>query len=574
MIEVTGRSFHGRTTVWTGPGFILQTPSILFVKSQGYELPPYSEAWIEEQRNLEHTISIWQRSGKVADLPIRIFPPMSLKKDMDPVEIDSSLDISTVKLDDGEVAILPFSFELRRDARAFIESIKKARRQVGFARLIYAPGIMDLSNLALLIYMGVDLLDSSLLEYYSARMVLSRPEGTIMAQEAPWSELRKDAQRVREANLRAAWEELQLVRHMIRIGRLRELVEIRANATPWGVAALRLFDLEGYEHQEIQAQLTGPRFYANSKQSLQRPDIIRWRRRVMERWRPAPHKKVLLLLPCSAKKPYFTSKSHKAFREALLQVPNHEVVQELIVTSPLGIVPRELELFYPAAQYEIPVTGHWDLDEQNMVQEMVSAVISKGFEKVVCHLGHGYDFLRKKLDTIETCQGNPTSRASLEKLVNELSSICPHYVKPAKGEDRVSALTSAALFQFGEGGERLTAGCLITGNYPYSKIMHGGTQMGILTPERGMISLTLEGAERLSDLGVNWVEMEDFDLKGNLFAVGIKSAHEGLRIGDEAIVFRNGRLEGVGVAVMSGIEMVQMKKGEAVRIRHKRRTKD
>ena len=34
-------------------------------------------------------------------------------------------------------------------------------------------------------------------------------------------------------------------------------------------------------------------------------------------------------------------------------------LHELIVTSPVGLVPRELENSYPASSYDIPVIGIW-----------------------------------------------------------------------------------------------------------------------------------------------------------------------------------------------------------------------
>ena len=43
-----------------------------------------------------------------------------------------------------------------------------------------------------------------------------------------------------------------------------------------------------------------------------------------------------------------------------------------MVTAPLGLVPRELEDFWPAAHYDIPVTGDWDVDELLVIWEMVS----------------------------------------------------------------------------------------------------------------------------------------------------------------------------------------------------------
>ncbi|MDR2699184.1 MAG: queuine tRNA-ribosyltransferase containing PUA domain protein, partial [Candidatus Methanoplasma sp.] len=96
-------------------------------------------------------------------------------------------------------------------------------------------------------------------------------------------------------------------------------------------------------------------------------------------------------------------------------------------------------------------------------------------------------------------------------------------------------------------------------------------QLGMLTPERGMISLTVEGAEIIAGTGKNIVEMTDFEMKGNLFAIGVLSADPGIRPGDEAIVMLNGNVEAVGVAMMSGREMVDLKRGIAVKIRHKKK---
>ena len=67
--------------------------------------------------------------------------------------------------------------------------------------------------------------------------------------------------------------------------------------------------------------------------------------------------------------------------------------------------------------------------------------------------------------------------------------------------------------------------------------------------------------------------MGDFDLSGNLFAVGVSEADSRIRAGDEVAIVRNGELEGVGVAAMSGEEMAQSRRGEAVRVRHKKKRK-
>jgi archaeosine synthase alpha-subunit len=541
----------------------------LLIISEGEAPPAFTEVLIEAIDQLGDSTIIAKNEARIASIPGGLYLPLSLETQMISWEGDGP--DNTISEEIGDVAVLAHSFEMRRDARAFVRHIRELRQSVGPSKLIYAPGIMDLSNMALLAYMGVDLFDSSLLTYDAVRGALSLPEGTISAKDAPWLLNDPNRKSVEAYNLNEAWKELGLIRHMIKMGRLRELVEIRANSTPWGVAALRLFDLECYDHQETQAAVVGPRFYSNSTQSLHRPDVARWRKRVIERWQPSPHKKILLLIPCSAKKPYFLSKTHQIFRDVLMRVPNNEVVQELIITSPLGAVPRELELFYPASQYDIPVTGNWGMEEKEMVNELVSSSASKGFEKVVSHLGHGSEFVKEAVDCIDSSQGSPTSGESLKRLEEILINLCQPYVRPQRGMERALSLASAARFQFGEGGDVLTEGCTVSGNYPYSKIFHGKEQMGMLTPERGMISLTMEGASRLMPKHIHWVEMEDFDLTGNLFAVGVRGADSRVREGDEALIVRNGELVAVGIAAMNAREMTDLKRGEAVRVRHKRR---
>ncbi|MGD0817356.1 MAG: DUF5591 domain-containing protein, partial [Methanomassiliicoccales archaeon] len=280
------------------------------------------------------------------------------------------------------------------------------------------------------------------------------------------------------------------------------------------------------------------------------------------------------LIPCSAKKPYSSSKSHQAFKRVLTSLSNFDVVHEVIITSPLGAVPRELELYYPAAQYDIPVTGHWDREEVAMVQEMVKRIVSFGYEHVICHLGDESEFVMPVLDEyVDTTKtASCTAKDSLDRLYEVLQKYCSEFTRVPRGLDRSSSMRSSAIFQFGEVGSALTEGCEVSGSYPYSRIMAGRTQLGMLTPDRGMISLTLDGAERIAPSGKFWVNMKDFEMTGNLFAVGVDGADPDIRIGDEAIVMRKGKVEAVGVAMMSGEEMADSAKGEAVRIRHKRKS--
>ena len=118
--------------------------------------------------------------------------------------------------------------------------------------------------------------------------------------------------------------------------------------------------------------------------------------------------------------------------------------------------------------------------------------------------------------------------------------------------------------------ENLLRGTLIKGKYPYQKIIRKGTQLGMITKERGLISLTLDGAEILLNSNKYWVEIyDDFTLIGSVFAPGVKNVDNKIRIGEEVIVIKNKCLVAVGVAMMSGEEMKKSNHGEAVKVRHK-----
>ncbi|OPX59247.1 MAG: Archaeosine synthase [Methanomassiliicoccales archaeon PtaB.Bin215] len=536
MLELLARSGTARRCLWSLEGAKAETPGA-FVVEGGAEglalmLAADSSALLMDGRTVLET------KGNGLIIPLKARSGMK----------DSCLPPAA---EGQDIAVLDGAFELRRDARAFVKAMVELRASVGRSKLIYAPGIAEPSNLAVLAYLGVDLFDTSLVDHRAAIGQLALVEGSMDAAKAGWVPEGSD---LRKLNRDTILKELALVRSMISSGRMREFAELRCHSTPWNVAALRIFDDEHYEHQEIDFPVIGPRFYCNAKQSLVRPDVKRFREMVRSRFHRPEHRKILLLIPCSAKKPYYTSKSHQLFRQVLWEVPNSQVVQEMIVTSPLGTVPRELELFYPAAQYDIPVTGHWDREEEAMVQDMVLSMASQGYEHVVLHLGDEGPIIQEVLDGTITSNGSPTSNESLGMLKETLRELCSKYDRVDPSLDRWAAMSSVAGYQFGPGGEALLEEAHILGNYPFMKIMRRKEQLGMLNPERGMISLTVEGAEAILPL-IPKVTMGDFELKGSLFAVGVMDADPSIRAGEEVAIMRNGKIAGVGVAVMGGREM-------------------
>lgn len=574
MLEVLDRSGTGRRTLWTCGNTRFETPNILFFDSDSFPAPEFAELFLRE-RSGNLTVLDGSTGDHIASVNGDMKYPLTYLRDSGLFEVTEGdkaclvrappeLMSRAVRSVSADVLVLGGAFELMRNPRELVRSIVALREAAGPSKLIYAPGIMEPENLALLTYLGVDLFDSTLICYQTAKGKILLQDGALDAEEVDW--LPKD--RLLEQNLLTALNELKRVRLSLKKKFLRELVEMRAVSSALGVAALRIFDLEFYQYQEKYYPVTGKKVQCNTSQSLFRPDVWRFRKRMMERYRPPEHKKVLLLLPCSAKKPYSISKTHFFFRKVIESVPNSHLVHEVIVTSPLGLVPRELELVYPAAHYDIPVTGHWDCHEVEMIQKMLSHLSLFGYEKIVCHVPQ--DFISDTVDCVVTCGDSPVSASSLDKLKTELENVCTELDPIPRWAGRLNDMRSLARFQFGEKGEILLEGSRITGRYPRLKIMDGDKQLGMLTPERGLISLTLEGAERLAPAGINWVRMGDFDLKGNLFAVGVLDADPNIRIGDEVIVLRGEEVVAVGTASMPPMEMLEMNRGEAVRVRHSR----
>lgn len=461
------------------------------------------------------------------------------------------------------------------DSAKFVEWLSKSKNGPDLLKPFYCS-VMGLPHrLAFLAYCGFDVFDS-------IPLIMAAENGTYLTNsgqlaydailELPCScpactSGRRSREELLQHNYAAAQNELKLIRHEITEGTLRDLVESRVRSDPWLVQNLRLMDIEQYTLQEKHAPIRGARFHAGAKESLSRPDVVRWKRRVIERCRRPASARILLLIPCSAKKPYSTSQSHMRFRKAIWASGKADLVHEVIVTSPLGIVPRELELFYPAQDYDIPVTGHWDRDEKSMVEEMVLwLVTSQRYDLVISHLGDEREPVNSILkDFVDTSMGNPGSKESLQRLEQELKSF------EGKGGGRGRALDdmrSLCRFQFGPAGEALCEGSRVVGRWPYLKLIRDDTQLAMLTGERGMLSLTLGGGKVLAASRTYCVEIEDFLPKGNLFAVGVEKVSPEIRIGDDVVIAHAGDARAVGVARMTPVEMETAERGEAVHIRH------
>lgn len=557
MIEITERWGLSKKGYWELDDNRIDIPNILFLEGEEFKSPDFAEVTISasKESTLQIPSSIFKSNNGYNSIPSTFSYPEEI--DDDYTRVKGGSEKIQVIFDqepdpNAELYILGNSPQLLGRAPSLFKKVIDLRKKIPFHKLIYTPGIAQPNNIALLLYLGVDLFDSAFIEYMNLRNV----------ELTDWMGFPGN----HENNHRNLYDELKILREAIERNKIRELVESRVRAEPWMVEALRKAD-EEYELFKNKLPVTGDRVNVTTREGLKRPDIKRFRERIKERIKP-PEREVLLLLPCSAYKPYFQSRSHKRIREATGSA-DWTNIHEIILTSPLGAVPREIEQFYPAQQYDIPVSHEWFAEEKQMILELIDSIIEKGqYKHIISHLPKDMDFILEKIDAIDTTKGDhPTDDQSIERLRDTLKDYC--------GEGRGNRskylkenLRSFSRFQFGEKGEKLVEGAYIKGRYPDYKIMDDQHQRGMIVSKRGLISLTLHGAEVLQKENIFQAEIDDFQPKGSVFAVGVKDADPSIAPEDEVIVVHKGELRGVGPATMSGEEMKDAEAGEAVRLRH------
>jgi archaeosine synthase len=442
--------------------------------------------------------------------------------------------------------------------RDFVRHLAVLKEMVPPDTAWYAPASALPSNAALLVYAGFDLFDCVAADLAAARGSLCLPEGVFPSGKAddgicgcggctPGD--------LRQHNRPALDRELALVRRFIEGSRLRELVEARCRSDPHQVAILRLLDGEESLVEPRTPITRSVPLIATTSEALRRTEVVRFGGRVVGRSLPPIHD-VAVLLPCSARKPYSTSLSHRRFARAV-----RGRAHELIVTSPLGLVPRELERVYPAAHYDVPVTGHWDREELALISAVIAGYLARHpYRRVLAHLdGGALDAAQVAADAcgitleVTTGGGHPTDPDSLGALDAALD-----------GERRrpTDMVRGVLAWQFGATVD--TRGMSVRGRPPQERVERGGKILFTVDAGTGILRPTFEGWALIPD-GYR-VHIDAFTPKGDILAPGITSADGGIREGDEVLVLGEG-VAATGRAAMGGPEMLRSRHGVAVRVR-------
>lgn len=421
----------------------------------------------------------------------------------------------------------------------------------------YAPASALPSTVAILCYSGFELFDYTAVDLKSAQGRFCTPEGDFPADAmdagictCPGCK----AGNLTEHNREALRHEIALVTRFIQQTQLRELIESRCRMDANQVAIMRHLDRHYAFMEAAQPVARSGVMRANSAESMQRVEVQRFAERLLTRYIP-PRCDVAVLLPCSARKPYSLSQSHRRFQQAV-----GGRAHELIVTSPLGLVPRELECVYPAAHYDVPVTGYWDAEECAIISGVLARYFTRHqYRRIIAHLeGGALTVARQAAElcgiTLEySCTENPAGPASLNALDASLA-----------GERRIKDDRLHGMLSYQFGAEIDTKGMVSRGRNLELFYSKGTTQLFSIDTGTGLIRPTFDGWALLPEC--YRVTIDDFIPEGDVLVPGVTGADPAIRDGDEVLVVGK-RAIANGRAALSAGEMLRSHRGVAVRVR-------
>ncbi len=455
-----------------------------------------------------------------------------------------------------DILLIPDINSIVQRPRKLIRLLTEIRKRYGYSRLIYAQGFSDPYIIPALVYLGISFFDNT-------QSILEGSEGI---KYTPFGRIRNG-----EDNSSSNSEYVsQIAKYCglaVEGGTLRELVE-RATVSSRAIEILRHSDEVMYDNIEAGFPRYTSSIIAGSLESLKRPDLRRYRSYISEEYTLEDEGLIALLIPCTARKPYSSSKTHQRLFKALGN--RRRKLHEIIVTSPVGLVPRDLERTYPPAFYDIPVTGQWYLEEQRMINSMLDQYFARNkYSRVIAFIDETLGFIGDHLPAgsevifWDKHSGDKEFSALLDSIDRGISED-----KQIRRNTKMQEFISIARYQFGKWIVPYISRSRIIRNYDREMLVYEGKPALVFHEERGLFSITKNAASWFIDNSRYLVEIDDFKPTANIYAVGIKDASSDIRPGDEVVLHHAGEIRGVGTAKMPVDAMRSLRKGVAVKVRN------
>ncbi len=417
---------------------------------------------------------------------------------------------------------------------------------------------------AFAVSMGCDLFDSAAYMLYADDDRLLAPSGTYKLenlQEMPCScnvcvdhtpqELRsmeKEDRRdiIAKHNLYTSFAEIRRVRQAIVEGNLMELVEQRCRAHPRLLDAYRrLLDYQPLFEKYDPVSKKSAFFYCGPE-SLKRVEVYRHLKRLK---RIRKKKGIVLLSPY--RKPYSFNLPDDLGDFLAIGSPEVDEWQFMVVEIPFGVIPLELDEYYPLAQSEAP--SILDADSKNFIKSIINKII------------HEYDAVLVSRELNEEFDLGFSREAR----------------KPSLKISDMDRLITIADYQFGKGaGDALfnrdieVVKSKNTGRirYIYSDdelIATIRTLDGFIIPSWEGASILHSNLEYPRNRVIVDKESEPFAREGkNIFAKFIIDCDKNIRANDEVlIVNEDDELLATGKSLLCSEEIMALNIGQAIKTR-------
>lgn len=472
-------------------------------------------------------------------------------------EIVRSENFADFYLDDNnDIAIIADAISLIQRPSKLITRIVEFRKEYGFKPLIYAPGLGDPYLMPALVYAGISIFDD----------LFTRSESLNGIRYTTLGRTTSDSDQT-EKNVEFSTEILDTLSKSIMNGTLRELVE-KYTISSRAVEILRMIDLNHHEDTEPYYPSRTPYIKANSILSLYRPDLIRYRNYISSKYRRPHSKSIALILPCTARKPYHLSSTHRKIFSYIEKYARN--IHKVVVTSPVGVVPEELEETYPSAFYDIPTIGNWFEDEKTMIRKLLGDYfLHNSYDGTIAFITPDLEFITDILpEGNTTLIGNIKSEQMLKNLKDTLSEIFTKGTPQSRSDYRISKLKSIAEYQFGDWISPYVDEMKPVRSYNQDMLMKDGKAMLVYNQRAGKLTITREMGKIFLRENRFVVQIDDFKPTANIYAMGVLETTGDIRQECEVAIAFEDSLRGVGTAKMHGPAMKNLPKGIAVKVRN------
>ena len=441
-----------------------------------------------------------------------------------------------------DIVVLVDALQLTSQPGKLVEAISVLKRRFPGA-LLWAPGIGGPDNLAVLTWFGVDLFDM-------ARSRQASTAGVLLSVGGPRHIVDSMNESSNMKSQLTQWTQaIAETRSALQQGTLRALADKQSLNSPKLVEHLRrhdslVADMKGILTSHVSRHRV---FNCFSHSTQSDPLIAEWEEYICNDYRsPKNLDEVLILLPCSAKKPYRLSKSHGRFIRAIGTSACHEV----IVTSPLGLVPRDLEEVWPAAHYDVPVTGDWSRDEIVRIEKMITALLKNhSYKRIINHSGMDLSFV--DIEVIDTRQGQSAgSYEVLQRLGEAVKSAVSDFSLARRRGEQINIDNFSSVARKHMNNDHWLEGVKVRGKQPRWKIEDKGTQLAQWSIDRGGFALSKPVVKRLAkNKSLPEVHIKsDISWKGDIFHQIVESFDSSIKAGQDLLVMQNGEVIGLARA--------------------------